>query len=111
MDVDGDPGWAEVVTDGAGACKEKTKQKGKRRKKNLPVVLGCRCMDADGCGGKHSWVARCRAGSMAECTLMLDYLLYYCLPLPLLTLTLAYVGLCSLLSKLSTVDILLVPQE
>ena len=42
---------------------------------------------------------------------MLDYLLYYCLPLPLLILTLAYVGLCSLLSKLFSVDILLAPQE
>ena len=42
---------------------------------------------------------------------MLDYLLYYCLPLLLLTFTLAYVGLCSLLSKLFSVDILLAPQE
>ena len=48
---------------------------------------------------------RCRADSMVECTLVLDYLLYYCLPLLLLTFTLAYVGLCSLLSKLSSVDI------
>ena len=42
---------------------------------------------------------------------MLDYLPYYCLPLPSLTLTLAYVGLCSLLSKLLSVDILLSSQE
>ena len=43
---------------------------------------------------------------------MLDYLLYCYLPL-LLTypLPLAYVGLCSLLSKLFSVDILLAPQE
>ena len=54
---------------------------------------------------------RCRAGSVAECILMLDYLLYYCLPLPLLIFTLAYVGLCSLLSKLSSVDILPSSQE
>ena len=48
---------------------------------------------------------------MAECILMLDYLPYYCLPLPSLTLTLAYVGFCSLLSKLLSVDILLVSEE
>ena len=42
---------------------------------------------------------RCRADSAIECILMLDYLPYYCLPLPSLTLTLAYVGFCSLLSK------------
>ena len=48
----------------------------------------------------RSALGRCRAGSMVECILMLDYLPYYCLPLPLLTFTLAYVGLCSLLSKL-----------
>ena len=42
---------------------------------------------------------------------MLDYLFYYCLPLPSLTFTLAYVGLCSVLSKLSTVDILPSSQE
>ena len=42
---------------------------------------------------------------------MLDYLFYYCLPLPLLTLTLAYVGLCSLLSNLFSVDILPFPEE
>ena len=42
---------------------------------------------------------------------MLDYLPYYCLPLSLLTFTLAYVGLCSLLSKLLSVDILPLPQE
>ena len=41
----------------------------------------------------------CRAGSVVECTLVLDYLLYYCLPLLLLAFTLAYVGLYSLLSK------------
>ena len=49
---------------------------------------------------------RCRADSAVECLLMLDYLPYYCLPLSSLTLTLAYVGLCSLLSNLFTVDIL-----
>ena len=42
---------------------------------------------------------------------MLDYLPYYCLPLPLLILTLAYVGLCSLLSSLFSVDILPSSQE
>ena len=42
---------------------------------------------------------------------MLDYLPYYCLPLPLLTFTSAYVGLCSLLSNLFSVDILLASQE
>ena len=42
---------------------------------------------------------------------MLDYLLYYCLPLPSLTFTLAYVGLCSLLSNLFSVDILPASQE
>ena len=54
---------------------------------------------------------RCRAGSVVECTLVLDYLLYYCLLLLLLAFTLAYVGLCSLLSKLFTVDILPSSQE
>ena len=54
---------------------------------------------------------RCRADSMVECILMLDYLPYYCLPLPPLTFTLAYVGLCSLLSNLFTVDILLSLEE
>ena len=38
---------------------------------------------------------------MAECTLMLDYLPF----------TLAYVSLCSLLTKVFTADILLSPQE
>ena len=42
---------------------------------------------------------------------MLDYLLYYYLPLLSLTFTLAYVGLCSLLSNLFTVDILLSLEE
>ena len=54
---------------------------------------------------------RCRADSVVECTLVLDYLLYYCLPLLLLTFTLAYVGLCSLLSNLFSVDILLSLEE
>ena len=56
-------------------------------------------------------MSQCKAGSVVECTLVLDYLLYYCLPLLLLAFTLAYVGLCSLLSKLFSVDILLAPQE
>ena len=55
--------------------------------------------------------ARCRADSAVECILMLDYLLYYCLPLLSLTPTLAYVGLCSLLSNLFSVDILPSLQE
>ena len=56
-------------------------------------------------------MSRCRAGSVVECTLVLDYLLYYCLLLLLLAFTLAYVGLCSLLSNLFTVDILLSLEE
>ena len=50
-------GWAVVVADGADACKEKTKQNKKiKRRKNLLVDLECGWMwtwtdvDTDGCG-------------------------------------------------------------
>ena len=54
-------GWAVVVADGADACKEKTKQNKKiKRRKNLLVDLECRWMwtrtdvDTDGC--RHGWM-------------------------------------------------------
>ena len=56
-------------------------------------------------------LTRCRADSAVECILMLDYLPTVIYPYPLLTFTLAYVGLCSLLSNLFTVDILLSLEE
>ena len=73
--------------------------------------LCCSDVNVSTAFASHLHTQRCRAGSVAECILMLDYLLYYCLPLPLLILTLAYVGLCSLLSKQFSVDILLASQE
>ena len=62
-------------------------------------------------GLQHFQSERCRADSAVECILMLDYLLYCYLPLLPTYLTLAFVGLCSLLSKLFSVDILLASQE